>query len=145
MPEIVAGLERFSGREIQLTFIPHLAPLRRGIFASVVLRATNPGKTELLQIYRQAYSRSPFVRVVDAREALPETRDVAGTNFCDLAPLTDVRAGTFVVLGVLDNLVKGAAGQAVQVMNGVFRLPATMGLLSPTQGEGQGVHLEPVG
>jgi len=144
-PEIEAGLQRHCGRRIRVTFVPHLGPLRRGIFASVVLRDVSLGSAEALQLYREAYAGCPFVRVVDAREALPEIRDVAGTNFCDLAPVVDERAGTLVVLGVLDNLLKGAAGQAVQVMNGVFRFPESAGLLPPEQGAMQGVHLESVG
>lgn len=145
VPEITAGLQRYSARPVRLTFVPHLAPLRRGIFASVVLGVAGIDASEILAAYRRTYAAAPFVRVVDAAERLPQTRDVLGTNFCDLAPVVDGAAGTVVVLGVLDNLVKGAAGQAVQVMNRVFGLPETLGLL-PAKPEGvRDVNVQPVG
>jgi len=129
-PEIALGLSRATGREVSVTFVPHLAPLRRGIFATVVFPNTRRlGPEDLLADYRAAYAGRAFVRVIDPGERLPKTSDVAGTNFCDLAPVIDEEAGSIVVLGVLDNLVKGAAGQAVQVLNAVFGLPDETGLL----------------
>lgn len=129
-PEIALGLARATGREVSVTFVPHLAPLRRGIFATVVLpNDERLGSGELLALYREAYAGRAFVRILDPGERLPEVSDVAGTNFCDIAPVVDEDAGTIVVLGALDNLVKGAAGQAVQVLNAVFGLPEESGLL----------------
>ena len=129
-PEIAGGLRRRSGRDVRLTFVPHLVPIERGILVSVVI--PNPGAVsarELLAAYRAAYSACPFVRVIDPADRLPTVRDVVGTNFCDLAPTVDEAGGTVVVVGVIDNLVKGAAGQAVQVMNRVLGLDEAMGLV----------------
>jgi len=144
-PEITAGLGRYAGRPVRVTFVPHLAPLRRGIFASVVLQADGLGTSAVLAAYRHAYDSAAFVRVVDPAQRLPQTRDVLGTNFCDLAPVLDTSAGTLVVLGVLDNLMKGAAGQAVQIMNRVVGLPETAGLLRPTTEGVRDVHFQPLG
>ncbi len=130
-PEMVAGLARYSGRAVKLTFIPHLGPLVRGILATVVLRCRRPVTPgEILEAYRTAYQAAPFVRVRDGAKLLPAVGHVAGTNFCDLAPVVDEAGGTVVVVGVIDNLVKGAAGQAVQVFNRSFGLPETVGLLA---------------
>ena len=144
-PEITAGLQRACGRAVRLTFVPQLAPLRRGILATIVVRAPDIQATDVLERYRRSYADAPFVRVVDAAERLPQTRDVLGTNFCDVAPLVDVSAGTLVVLGVIDNLVKGAAGQAVQIMNCVWALPETTGLLPPKPEGVRDVDFQPVG
>lgn len=130
VPEITNGLVRASGRSVRVTFVPHLVPIPRGILATVILQ--NPGgvtQDELLAAYRGAYAGSAFVRIVDPRKRLPAVSDVVGQNFCDLAPFVDEEAGTLVIIGVLDNLVKGAAGQALQVMNHVMSLPETSGLL----------------
>ena len=128
-PEVRAGLERHSARRVRFTFVPHLVPIARGILASVVLR--NPGgvtQGEILQAYHRSYEGCPFVRVLDPARRLPEVGDVLGTNFCDLAPVVDAAAQTIVVVGVIDNLLKGAAGQAVQVMNIACGLPEAAGL-----------------
>ena len=85
-------------------------------------------QAEVLDHYRQAYAGAPFVRVLDPAGRLPAIRDVAGSNRCDLAPVVDEAAGTLVVVAAIDNLVKGAAGQAVQVMNRVLGLPESTGL-----------------
>jgi N-acetyl-gamma-glutamyl-phosphate reductase len=148
-PEIAAGLQRCTGRDVRVTFVPHLAPLRRGIFATVVLPAAGIQTPELVRLYTQAYSSCAFVRVVDPSQRLPETQEVAGTNFCAIAPFADVEAGSVVVLAVLDNLQKGAAGQAVQVMNHVLGFPEGLGFplrtASRAQEEGVGdVHVQPV-
>lgn len=129
VPEIAGGLRRWSGREVCVTFVPHLAPIERGILASVVLRTARPLDGDaVLDAYREAYAGAPFVRVVDPGRP-PAVRDVVGTNFCDLAPIVDEAGGTLVVVGVIDNLLKGAAGQAVQVLNRRAGLDETLGLL----------------
>jgi N-acetyl-gamma-glutamyl-phosphate reductase len=98
--------------------------------ATVVLPLRGPlDQGRLLAAYQQAYAGCPFVRVVDPARHLPAVRDVVGTNFCDLAPVLDEAGGTVVVIGVIDNLLKGAAGQAVQVMNRVVGLDERAGLL----------------
>ena len=129
-PEMAQGLSRFAGRQVRVTFVPHLAPIERGIAATVVIQGEPPPVDELLAAYRRVYERSSFVRVRDPRESLPAVRHVAGTNFCDLAPVADESGGSTVVVGVIDNLLKGAAGQAVQLFNLAFGLPETAGLLA---------------
>lgn len=129
-PEIAAGLGRRRGRPVRVTFVPHVVPIERGISATVVLRATRRLEPEaVLEPYRAAYADAPFVRVLDPAERLPAVRDVAGTNFCDVAPVVDEAGGTLVVVAVIDNLLKGAAGQAVQVLNLCCGLDETLGLL----------------
>lgn len=130
-PEIAGGLSRHCGRPVRVTFVPHLAPIERGIAATVILRCRQEiSQTRILEAYREAYAHCPFVRVLDPRNGLPSVRQVAGTNFCDLAPVVDEAGGTVVVLGAIDNLLKGAAGQAVQVANLAAGLPETLGLLT---------------
>lgn len=129
-PEIALGLERATGRAARVTFVPHLVPIVRGILASVTLPLPAGWTQEgALQAYRSFYEGRPFVRVADPARRLPEVADVVGTNFCDVAPVVDEAGGTLVVVSVIDNLVKGAAGQALQVMNVVLGLPETAGLL----------------
>ena len=132
-PEIAQGLSRYAGRRGRVTFVPHLAPIERGIAATVVL-AGAPAGEDLLQAYRRAYDAAPFVRVRDPAVSLPAVRHVAGTNFCELAPVVDEAGGSTVVVGVIDNLLKGAAGQAVQLFNLAFGLPETQGLLPAAAG-----------
>ena len=116
---------------------PDLAPIERGITASVVLSvSSSQSQDRILEVYRSAYSESPFVRVIDPRDRLPSVRGVAGTNFCDLAPVVDEAGDSLVILGAIDNLLKGAAGQAVQVANLAAGLPETRGLLSPEEAPG---------
>jgi len=134
-PEIAQGLSRCAGRQVRVTFVPHLAPIDRGIAATVVLQREDTTAAELLQAYRQAYDAAPFVRVRDPAQSMPAVRHVVGTNFCDLAPVVDEAGGSIVVVGVIDNLLKGAAGQAVQLFNLAFGLPETQGLL-PGAAEG---------
>lgn len=131
-PEMSLGMTRAAGRAVAVTFVPHLVPIPRGILASVVV--DNPRgvtATEVHEALCTAYAEAPFVRVVDAAERLPAVGDVVGTNFCDVAATVDDAGGTIVVVGVIDNLVKGAAGQAVQVMNLVVGLPEETGF-APT-------------
>jgi N-acetyl-gamma-glutamyl-phosphate reductase len=129
VPEMVAGLERYAGRPVRLTFVPHLIPIERGILATVVMPLDGPtSQAEVLAHYRDTYAGAPFVRVVDSADRLPAIRNVVGTNVCELAPVVDIVAGTLVVVAVIDNLLKGAAGQAVQVLNRVWGLAETTGL-----------------
>lgn len=128
-PEIAQGLRRHAGRDVAVTFVPHLAPLRRGILATVVIEGDRRADPEALQeSYARAYAAAPFVRVRAAGE-LPRVADVAHTPFCDLAVTVDRLSGAAVAVAALDNLLKGAASQAVQVMNLVLGLPETTGLL----------------
>ena len=126
LPEIVQGLNRASREPVKLVFTPHLTPIIRGIFATLYAPLKDPG-TDLQALYEKRYAREPFVDVMPAGSA-PDTRSTRASNVCRIAvhrpPGTDIA----MVLAVEDNLVKGAAGQAVQNMNLMFGLPETAGL-----------------
>jgi N-acetyl-gamma-glutamyl-phosphate reductase len=128
-PEICANIRRATGREIGLTFVPHLLPMVRGIEATIYAPLKVPG-TDLDALFRSRYSNEPFVDVLPA--ALPvETRSVRGTNLCRLSVTEPLGGGIVVVQSVIDNLVKGAAGQAIQNMNLMFGLDEALGLSMP--------------
>lgn len=130
VPEVEAGLARIAGSDVRVTFAPHLAPIERGISACVVVK--NDGQVsqaDVLSAYRRFYEGKPLVRVLDPDERLPSVKAIAGTGFCEIAPVVDEHAGTLVISAALDNLMKGAASQAVQVMNVVLGLEETAGLL----------------
>jgi N-acetyl-gamma-glutamyl-phosphate reductase len=120
-----AEIEQGLGRLV--TFTPHLVPLDRGILSTIYARVA-PGTTEeaLGDVYRRAYAEEPFVRVVGAE--LPEIKHVAHTNFCDIGWRVDP-LGRVVIVSVIDNLLKGASGQAVQNMNAMLELDERTGLL----------------
>ncbi|MEE8380140.1 MAG: N-acetyl-gamma-glutamyl-phosphate reductase, partial [Gammaproteobacteria bacterium] len=135
-PEIRQGLAlatnatAAAGKDVGLTFVPHLTPMLRGIHAT--LYATLSGKEaddDLQTLYEQSYENEPFVDVLPAGSH-PETRSVKGANTCRIAIHRPQGGDTVVILSVIDNLVKGAAGQAVQNMNIMFGLPETTGLTS---------------
>jgi N-acetyl-gamma-glutamyl-phosphate reductase len=127
-PEIVeslAALETVSGRHIGLTFVPHLVPMVRGILATVYARITKD--TDFQALFEKRYAKEPFVDVMPPGTQ-PETRWVRGTNQCRIAVHRPFDGDTLVVLAVEDNLVKGAAGQAVQNMNLMFGFPETQAI-----------------
>lgn len=130
-PEIEQGLAKLLGEAVPpISFTPHLIPMSRGILTHVNARAVRPlDEGELVEVYRSFYSGKPFVRVLSDR--LAQTKAVRGSNFCDLSPRVDRRSGRIVVASAIDNLVKGAAGQAVQNMNLRFGLGETEGLWTP--------------
>jgi N-acetyl-gamma-glutamyl-phosphate reductase len=119
-------MEQALGRGV--TFVPHLVPLDRGILASLYARLV-PGTTTaaVAAAFERAYAGAPFVRL--AGEALPEIKHVAHTNFCDVGWKVDEADGRVFVVSVIDNLVKGAAGQAIQNFNVMYGLDETMGLM----------------
>ena len=120
-----AEIEQGLGR--QVTFTPHLAPFDRGIFATIYVRVPDGTSDDTFaDIYSEAYASASFVRPVGT--ALPEIKHVAHTNFCDIGWRVDP-SGRAIVVSVLDNLVKGASGQAVQNMNVMLGLPEATGLL----------------
>jgi N-acetyl-gamma-glutamyl-phosphate reductase len=123
--ESLTSLEKASGREIGLTFVPHLVPMVRGILATVYARITKG--TDFQALYEKRYAGEPFVDVLPPGSQ-PETRWVRGTNQCRIALHRPFEGDTLVVLAVEDNLVKGAAGQAVQNMNLMFGFPEAQGL-----------------
>lgn len=120
-----AEIEQGAGR--QVTFVPHLMPLDRGILSTMYVRVA-PGTAEdvLASVYERTYAAEPFIRL--AGSALPEIKHVAHTNFCDIGWRVDA-SGRAVVVSAIDNLVKGASGQAVQNMNVMLGLDQTTGLL----------------
>ena len=128
LPEIVQGLQQIAGQAVDLTFVPHLTPMIRGIHATLYGCLTGDAE-DLQALYAQRYAGERFVQVLPAGEH-PDTRDVKGSNHCQIAVHQPQDGQTVVVLSVIDNLVKGAAGQAVQNMNLLFALPEAQGLQS---------------
>jgi N-acetyl-gamma-glutamyl-phosphate reductase len=126
LPEIRQGLTAVAGAPVTLVFVPHLTPMIRGIHATLYATLTEPD-ADLQALFEQRYADEPFVDVLPPRSH-PETRSVRGANQCRLAVHRPQDGKTVVVLSVIDNLVKGAAGQAIQNMNLMFGLPETTGL-----------------
>ncbi|MCH9639090.1 MAG: N-acetyl-gamma-glutamyl-phosphate reductase [Betaproteobacteria bacterium] len=125
LPEITQGLSNISDKPVGLTFVPHLVPMIRGIHAT--LYATLTKDIDLQKLYEERYADEAFVDVLPHGEH-PETRSVRGSNLCRIAVHRPQNSNTVVILSVTDNLVKGAAGQAIQNMNLMFNLPETMGI-----------------
>jgi N-acetyl-gamma-glutamyl-phosphate reductase len=125
LPEIREILSNHCQQDIDLTFIPHLAPMVRGIHATLYSKLTQP--TDLQSLFENRYRDEPFVDVMPAG-AMPETRSVSGSNMCRIAVHQPQDGDTVVVLSVIDNLVKGASGQAIQNMNIMFDLEETTGI-----------------
>jgi N-acetyl-gamma-glutamyl-phosphate reductase len=137
-PEIEQELAEVAGKgsgelpPVTVLFVPHVGPYKAGIMADCYLRVPEsipmPTTEEVHSILSTAYAGEPFVRVYEPGQ-LPQVEYVAGTNFCDIGAVADERTRTVVVVSVTDNLIKGAAGQAVQNMNIMFGFPETAGLL----------------
>jgi N-acetyl-gamma-glutamyl-phosphate reductase len=132
MSKLIPRQESLEQAKARVTFTPHLIPMTRGIlstcYAPLVPGALPDGdaaKDAVRALYADFYANEPFVNVVDAP---PSTKQTRGNNMCLVYPTVDVRTGRLVVVSVLDNLVKGAAGQAIQNMNLMFGLPETTGL-----------------
>jgi N-acetyl-gamma-glutamyl-phosphate reductase len=125
-PEIRQGLSGVAKRPVGLVFVPHLTPMIRGIHATLYARILR--EADFQQAYEERYRQEPFVDVLP-RGSHPDTRSVRASNTCRIAVHRPQDADTLVVLSVIDNLTKGAAGQAVQNMNLMFGLPETEGLL----------------
>ena len=129
LPEIIQELDACKqGFKSSVIFVPHIIPMTRGIL-STCYASFNSGrsmtKDKLIELYRDFYKGEPFVRVVDSP---PGTKQTWGNNYCLLHPTIDVRTEKIIVISCLDNLVKGAAGQAIQNMNIMMGLPETAGL-----------------
>ncbi len=127
-PEIEQELSMLGGSAITVSFTPHLLPISRGIL-STIYAELQPGYTAdaIFQLYRARYGNEPFVRIMPPG-ALPATQYVRGSNFCDIGFCIDQRTGRIIVLSAIDNIVKGAAGQAVQNMNIMCGFEETAGL-----------------
>jgi N-acetyl-gamma-glutamyl-phosphate reductase len=128
LPEIRQGLSAVAGGPVGLTFVPHLTPMIRGIHATLYARV--PASVDVQALYEQAWQGEVFVDVLPAGSH-PDTRSVRGANTCRIAVHRPGGGETVVVLSVIDNLVKGAAGQAVQNMNLMLGLPESQGLEAP--------------
>ncbi len=127
-PEIEAAISDNISRPVSVTFVPHLIPITRGIYSSIYTRLKkNIDVEHVSSVYKKYYATTPFVRVSDT--VIPEIKNVNYTNFCDIGFRIDERNSTLILLSVIDNLIKGAAGQAVQNMNIMFGLKETEGLL----------------
>jgi N-acetyl-gamma-glutamyl-phosphate reductase len=137
-PEINQELSKLAGKKISVTFVPHLLPLDRGILATIYVRKIIPpkrdpakcGKNEkiknLINLYKKFYKKEPFVRIRDEGD-FPRIKDVARTNFCDIG-IKD-SSESIIIVAAIDNLLKGAAGQAVQNMNIMYKFPEYTALL----------------
>lgn len=129
-PEIEQELTRLAGTRILISFTPHLVPMTRGILTTAYFRLNASLTTrQALDLFGDFYNGEPFVRVRPAGD-LPQTKQVWGSNFCDIGVQVDERTGRITVVSVIDNLVKGAAGQAIQNMNIIFGLDETTGLIN---------------
>ena len=124
--EIEHALTRVANDDVQVLFTPHLVPMTRGILATCHARPVGSADTAaLLDVYRDHYADEPFVRVIDEP---PSTKALLGSNGCHVTVRRDGRTGSILAIGALDNLVKGASGQAIQALNRVLDLPETTGL-----------------
>ncbi len=129
IPEIEQVLSRLSRRPVRLTFVPHLVPMNRGILAAAYGTLSRPRTAaQVRKAFEDAYGGETFLRLLPEGE-WPQTKNVAHTNHCDINVKVDERNRRVVVLAALDNLVKGAAGQAVQNMNLLFGFEESEGLL----------------
>ncbi len=131
-PEIDQELSKVAGKKIKITFVPHLLPLNRGILETIYVKKSHPlaraGKAQgykLVSLYKKFYKNEPFVRIKE-EGFFPQVKDVSGTNFCDIGIKED--ADTIIVISVIDNLIKGAAGQAVQNFNIIYKFPESTAL-----------------
>ena len=127
LPEIIQELVPIAKDPLNLTFLTHLIPMTRGILSSCYTNLSNPdkwsgdkGSQEIMELYQDYYSSDPFVQVVPVP---PQTKQTLGNNMCLVHPSIDQRTGRLIIISCLDNLVKGAAGQAVQNMNVMYGFP----------------------
>lgn len=126
-PEILSFLEEASGESVDLTFTPHVAGMKAGIYSTIYLNFNRSlGREDVRDIYRNYYGDCPFVRI---KEDLPKLKDAVGTNFCDIGFALNDQGRQAVLVSCIDNLIKGAAGSAVQNMNIMLGWNETMGLL----------------
>ena len=128
LPEIEQELSEMVQKKVLVTFVPHLIPMDRGILTTTYLILTQKWKTEeVLNTFQEHYQKEPFVRICP-KGKLPNTKDVRGSNYCDIGIKVNEADGRAVIVTAIDNLVKGASGGAVQSMNIMLGYPETMGL-----------------
>jgi N-acetyl-gamma-glutamyl-phosphate reductase len=129
LSEIEEQLSIFARQKVTIQFTPHLVPLNRGIITTIYVDLTGGIDADSIDsIYKKAYRDEPFVRLLGA-ELFPDTKNVAGTNFIDIAWRLDPRTSRLILMSAIDNLVKGASGQAIQCFNVMRGYPETKGLL----------------
>ncbi len=132
-PEIEQELSGLSKKKVRIIFTPHLMPMDRGILSTIYVRLHKKVKlSEIQKMYREHYKKEPFVRVMK-NGLYPTTKAVKGTNFCDISVFLDKRSGkgfSLIIVSVIDNLIKGASGSAVQNMNIMYNFEETAGLMT---------------
>lgn len=130
VPEIEQELSLLAQKKVTVTFVPHLIPMDRGILTTLYATLIQKtGAEEVSKVLKEHYQREPFVRVY-SKGKLPCTKDVRGSNYCDIGVSIDEGRGRMVIVTAIDNLVKGASGQAIQCMNIMLGLPEATGLHS---------------
>ncbi|MDP4143777.1 MAG: N-acetyl-gamma-glutamyl-phosphate reductase [Bacillota bacterium] len=130
VPEIEQELSNLAGEKVMINFTPHLTPMNRGILSTIYCNVLDDKAVkleEIINLYKEFYKNNKFVRVLEAG-SLPETKNVRCSNYCDIGIVLDERTNRLIIVSAIDNLFKGAAGQAVQNMNLVFGLPEDTGL-----------------
>jgi len=128
LSEIEQELSLAAGSQVIIQFTPHLIPVNRGILTTLYLTPVEATLDQVTACYQAAYASEPFVRLLEGK-ALPDTKNVVGTNVIEIAWRLDLRTGRLIVMSAEDNLVKGASGQAVQSMNLMGGFPETAGLI----------------
>ena len=129
--EIEQELSLLAGEDIVLSFTPHLVPFKRGIYSTMYANLNGAAEyEELIALYKEFYKDEYFIRVLDGGK-IPEVKHVAGSNFVEIGLTVDKRLNRVVVVSTIDNLVKGASGQAIQNMNLLFGLDEKTGLEAP--------------
>jgi N-acetyl-gamma-glutamyl-phosphate reductase len=128
LPEIEQELSEIAQKKVSVTFVPHLIPMDRGILTTLYLVLTKRWKAEeVLNTFQEHYQKEPFVRIYP-KGKFPNTKDVRGSNYCDIGVKVNEAEDRAVIVTAIDNLVKGASGEAVQNMNIMLGYPETMGL-----------------
>ena len=131
IPEIEQELSVIAGEKVTVTFTPHIIPMERGMLSTVYIGLREKiSSAGVLRLYRDFYAKEPFVRVLPEGE-IPRIRNVVETNFCEIGLKVDERTRRLIVVSAIDNLVKGASGQAVQNMNVMMGFEETAGLVPP--------------
>jgi N-acetyl-gamma-glutamyl-phosphate reductase len=128
LPEIEGELSQLAGKKITVNFVPHLIPMDRGILTTLYVNFNQKVKADdVFNVFEAYYRKEPFVRLYP-KGRIPNTKDVRGSNYCDIGIVVDEVDGRGVIVTAIDNLVKGASGEAVQNMNIMLGYPETMGL-----------------
>jgi N-acetyl-gamma-glutamyl-phosphate reductase len=127
MSELDQEFTKAAGREVIVSFTPHLVPMNRGILSTIYVRGPKASPEDLHALLAKAYANEPFVHVLPFR-TLPQTRHVRGSNMTFIGVASDRIPGRAIIVSALDNLTKGASGQAVQNMNVMLGFPETMGI-----------------